>query len=171
MSNLISLYGATKVDGRYLVNENFLQDCSPANIVSVMNCIFPNAEGVDVPGFWIRYQNPMGLTIEDIYMATHTDLTTLDEFLTGLGVVSATNKFTKYTDLQSGSDIAAGLVPADTDMLINDIFTQGRAYNVDDNNTFVLVTAKNRLSYTKYVFAGDQTYAGQYEYFTASGNV
>jgi hypothetical protein len=170
MSNLISLYGAVKVDGRYLVNETFLQDCTPANIVSVMPCTFPNAEGTNVDGFWIRYQNPMGLVIEDIYLAENPDLLDLDEFLTGLGVVSATNKFTKYTTLLRGSDIAEGLVPSGTNMLINDIYTQGRAYNPDDDETFVKVTAKNRLSYTQYVFDGDQTYAGSYQYFTDNGN-
>lgn len=171
MSNFISLYGATKVNGLYVAGPDFLQDCPAAQIVSVMNTTFSNSEGSEVTGFWIRVQNPMGLTIEDVYMEQHTNLTTLSEFLTGLGVVSTTNTFTLYDNLLRGSDIAEGLVPANTDMLLNDVWTQNRTYAPDTDETIINVTAKNRLSYTQYIFAGDQTYAGSYQYFTDSGNV
>lgn len=170
MSNEISLFGAIKVNGRYLVNESFYTDCTPQNIVTVMPCIIPNYLGIDVPAFQIVYLNPQGLVYNTIYLPAQLGLTSLANFLTGLGVVSATNKFTIYTDLYSSSDISHGLVVANTSVLINDIYTQSRSYAPDENQTIVQVTNSNRLTYTRYNFVGDQTYAGQYLYFGSGGN-
>lgn len=172
MSNLISLYGAIKVNGLFIADyASFLQDCPASQIVSVMPTTFPDINGNDTAGFWVRVQNPMGLTVEDVYLAPNAGLVTLANFASGLTAVSTTNTFTTYTDLVRGSDFPEGFVAANTSMLLNDVFTQNRTYDPNNDQTLINVTAKNRLSYTQYVFDGDQTNAGQYEYFTSSGNV
>ena len=172
MSNLISLYGAIKVNGIWIANyADFLQDCPASQIVSVQLTSLVNPNGTDSPCFWVRVINPQGLTVEDVFLQTHVGLTTLANFASGLAAQSSTNTFTTYTDLLYGSDIASNLVEAGTDMLLNDFYTiSGRTYDPDGDTTTVSISVKNRLSYTTYVFAGDQTYAGHYTYFTSSGN-
>lgn len=172
MSNLISLYGAVKVNGIFIASyADFLQDCPASQIVSVQLVTIKDINGNDQPSFWVRVINPQGLTVEDVFIATNDGLLTLANFASGLATQSATNKFTTYTDLKRGSDIDANLVEPNTDMLLNDFFTiPGRTYNPNEDETFVSINVKNRLSYTVYVFEGDQTYAGSYTYFTSSGN-
>jgi hypothetical protein len=172
MSNLISLYGAVKVNGIFIATyDDFLQDCPASQIVSVQLVTIQDINGNDQPSFWVRVINPQGLTVEDVFLATNNGLLTLDNFASGLAAQSATNKFTKYTDLVRGSDIDANLVEPNTDMLFNDFFTiPGRTYNPNEDQTIVSLNVKNRLSYTVYVFEGDQTYAGDYTYFTSTGN-
>jgi len=172
MSNLISLYGAIKVNGIFIANySDFLQDCPASMIVSVQKVTIDNINGDATPTFWIRVVNPQGLTVEDVFLSTNDNLLTLANFKAGLEAQSGTNKFTTYEDLIRGSDIDSNLVAAETDMLINDFYTvNGRTYDPTAHETIVSVNVKNRLSYTIYVFDGDQTYAGDYTYFTSTGN-
>lgn len=176
MSNFISLYGAIKVNGLWIANyTDFLADCPASQIVSVQLTSLVNQNGTDSPCFWIRVINPQGLTVEDIYLQTHTGLTTLANFASGLTAQSATNTFTTYDNLVRTSDLASNLVASGTSVLLNDVYSigsigGGRVYNPNTDETTVYVNIKNRLSYTQYVFSGDQTYAGDYTYFTSSGN-
>lgn len=172
MSNLISLYGAIKVNGIFIANySEFLQDCPASQIVSVQKTTIDNLYGTPSECFWIRVVNPQGLTVEDVFLQTHTGLTTLANFASGLAAQSTTNTFTTYTNLVKSSDLDSNLVAANTDILINDFYAiSGRTYLPDAHQTLVSVSVKNRLSYTQYYFEGDQTYAGDYTYFTSSGN-
>lgn len=173
MSNLISLYGAVKVNGILIATyDDFLQDCPASQIVSVQTPVtIQDINGNDQTCFWVRVINPQGLTVEDVFLSTNDNLLTLANFKSGLEAQSGTNKFTIYTDLIRGSDIPENLVTANTDLLLNDFFTiPGRTYNPNTDETIVSLNVKNRLSYTIYVFEGDQTYAGTYTYFTTTGN-
>ncbi len=173
MSNLISLFGAIKADGKLLITNpasTFLRDVTPELIVWVRSpTLVKDLQGNERLAFQIVYVNPQNLTFETFYLPTEPNLLTLANFLTGLGVVSATNKFTLYQDLVKSSDQAQNSVAADTDYLINDIYAT-RQYLPGQDQTAVTVNLKNRLSTTQFFFEGDQTNAGHYQYFTSGGN-
>lgn len=169
MANQISLFGAVVVNGYQLVNpEQFFQDVSPKDIVTVELTIIVNGSGTSVPAFKIVYNNRQGLTQDTYFLGTHNGLTTLANFKSGLAAVSADNKFTIYTDLIRTSNWASSMVPASYSMLINDAYTT-RIYMTNGNQTQVNVTQVNSLSKLQCYFQGDQTLAGTYYYFYSWG--
>lgn len=174
-SNLGSLYGSTKVNGFFVASDpnTFLADCNPAYISYVMPITFTDQAGTSVNGFLIEYQEPQNLLATKIFMAPHTNLTTIANFASGLAAVQAAsvggNSFTTYTNLVKSSDKAT--FPASTSILINDQLTALRQYMVNAHQTKITVNVKNRLLATAFFCTGDQTYAGSYKYLTSSGNV
>jgi hypothetical protein len=168
--NNLSLFGAIKVNGLFVVqSQPFFTDVNPGYIESVQLCRIKDASGVLVQAFQIKYQNPKGLTEEVFYLQTHTNMTTLSDFLSGLQAINAKNTFTIFTDLERSSDQASSTIAANTDVLLNDDYYQ-RQYVPRTNQTLVTINVANRLNKRQLWFAGDQTIAGSYYYFYNTGN-
>lgn len=162
IQNLISLLGAVKINGQVLTSP-FYQDGN--NLVTVQGPV--TIEGVS--SFYLTCNSPRSLPATTVALRA-VEIGSLDNFATGLLTTFPKATFQKYIDLVRGSNIAEGLVAANTDMLINDQSTVSRTYLPDTDETLVQVELKNALSLVTYTFAGDQTSAGQYYYFTVSGN-
>jgi hypothetical protein len=162
LQKLISLLGTVKINGQVLTSP-FYQDGN--NIVTVQGPVTVE----DVSCFYLTCNAPRSLPATTVCLRAE-EIGDLDDFASGLATVFTKASFSKYTDLVRGSNIAEGLVASGTDLLINDQATVSRTYLPDTDETLVQVVLGNALSLVNYVFAGDQTDAGQYYYFTSSGN-
>lgn len=160
--DLISLLGAVKINGQVLTSP-FYQDGN--NLVTVQGPV--TIEGVSC--FYLTCNSPRNLPATTVALRAE-EIGTIANFLTGLATVFPKASFTKYDNLVRGSNIPEGFVAASTSLLINDQSTVSRTYLPDTDETLVQVELKNALSLVNYVFSGDQTDAGQYYYFTSSGN-
>lgn len=162
--NFVSLYGAIKVNGVLLTYNQFKEDINPAGIRFVMPCTIKDINDNLVNAYWIKYQNDRQLTADDIYLPVNTYIENLTEFKAALTALNTSNTFTIYTDLISSSQIAAGLVPENYDMIIGDLNTS-RYFIPKQVVTKVNVNITNEVLPVTFSFAGDQVYAGDYQYF------
>lgn len=171
--NFASMANAISVDGYYIYTGNlgqFLGDVNCQSIVSVMPCTIYDANGDEVSAFQIITQNPKGVTAGTIYLPQNEHLTSIADFDAGLAAISGNNDFTAYTNLYSTSNMPHNFVADSTSVLLNDNYSS-RIYTPDLDQTTVYVNYGNALTYTAFVFAGDQTFAGNQYYLYATGNV
>lgn len=168
--NNLSLFGAIKVNGLLIADPGqFFLDVNPGYIVKVVLCRIKAANGNLTQAFQIIYQNPKGLTEETFYLPTHTNMTSLTDFLQGLQAIDGKNTFTIFDNLVRSSAQGSSTVAANTSVLLNDDYYQ-RQYVAKLNQTLVTVNVTNELSRLQLWFAGDQTVAGAYYYFYNTGN-
>lgn len=159
-NNFQSLLYCIFKNGQY-VSYPFFQDADAANILYIRKPTngIPNASGTLVPGFIIYTQNSKGLEDNIYYIEGY--LSTLAQFLTELNALSTQNSFTQYTGLLK---IGAFDVVEDG-IIINDLQCQdNRIYNVDEDNTTIMVNSATDLQYLRITVDGDQTNAGDYYY-------
>lgn len=159
-NNFQSLLYCIFKNGQY-VEYPFFQDASAANILYIRKPTngIPDADGNLVEGFIIYTQDSKGLT-ENVYYV-HGYLTTLAQFLTELNALSTQNSFTQYTNLLK---IGAFDVVEDG-IIINDLQCQdNRIFNVDEDNTTIMVNSATDLTYLRITVDGDQTSSGDYYY-------
>lgn len=176
-TNSISLFGATKVDGKNLIPDgnNFFRDANCASIIYVRLIKSQFGSNPLYPCFYIAYQAPRTLTVEYFILPTRTGLETLTDFKEGLTALNTyANTFTLYTDLYKTSNQPSGfftnLTAEYLKVLTNDLYCEAQ-YLPNKDWTAVSCNIFNTLSKFVFYFTGDQNYAGQYLYFTETGNV
>ncbi len=147
-------------NGQY-VSYPFFQDATAANILYIRKPVdgVPNASGTLVPGFIIYTQDSKGLQDNVYYVSGY--LSTLAQFLTELNALSTQNSFVLYTGLLK---IGAFDV-VEPSIIINDLQCQDqRIYNVDRDETTVMLNSATDLQYLRITVSSDQTAAGSYFY-------
>lgn len=176
-TNSISLFGASVVDGKKLIEDpsQFFRDAMASSIMYVRMVKSAWGGNPQYPCFYIAYQAPRSLTVEYFILPTHANLTTLTQFKAGLTALNTyANTFTLYTGLVKTSNQPSGfftnLASGYLEVLINNTFTNTPLYIPKNDQTSVSVNIFNALSKFVFYFSGDQTYAGQYLYFTNTGN-
>jgi len=162
-NNFLSLLFAFKKNDHYYTFPLF-EDVAATNIVYVRLQDLPNADGVLVPAFYIVAQNPKGNQYDTYYVSTNNFLSTLALLQTQLNNLGQQNSFTLYDDLQKIN--AFEVTPAGQQVLISDLWTKSRKYNVDENNTWIYTITQTNIQYDLFIVDGDATTAGNYYYNT-----
>lgn len=174
-TNSISLFGATVVDGKNLIPDgnNFFRDANCASIIYVRMVKSQFGGNPQYPCFYIAYQAPRTLTVEYFILPTATGLETITDFHQGITAINSGNTFTLYTGLYKTSNQPSGfftnLTSGYKEVLTNDLYCEAQ-YLPNKDWTAVSCNVNNALSKFIFYFTGDQNYAGQYLYFTDSGN-
>lgn len=163
-NNFLSLLFAYFKDGQYNTFPLF-EDIGMAQIAYIRKLNLPNENNTLTPSFLVVAQDEKNIRYHQIYVTQTSFYNDLSVLATAMNAVSTANSFTTYTDLESidgfaaTGDLGGGII-------INDAFSQGRKYNVAEDNTVIPVDLKQGLYYQKIVVGGDQTVAGPYYYNT-----
>ena len=175
-TNSVSLFGALKVDGYNLVENpsQFYRDAN-AEYITFVRLLTAKIQGVLQTGFYIAYINPKGLTQEYFFLPVRANLQNLTDFKNGLLALNTyKNTFTLYTGLVKTSNQPTGFftnLPAlQKQVLVNDDKCDTNYLASKQQTAVTIKTAPNILSAFVMYFTGDQNSAGQYLYFTSSGN-
>lgn len=162
-NNFLSLLFAFKKNDHYYTFPLF-EDVAATNIVYVRQELLPNADGVLVNAFYIVAQNPKGNQFDTYYVNTTNFLANLTLLQTQLNGLGQQNSFTLYNDLLK---VNAFEVPtAGQQILISDLWTKSRKYNVDEDNTWIYTITQTNIQYDLFIVDGDATTAGNYYYNT-----
>lgn len=149
------------LNGQYLQFPQFL-DIGATSIIYVLHQDKPAADGAVTPTFVIYAQNPKNYQVDVYWVAQDDFLASLTALQTQLNAIGQQNSFTLYTNwlkLNGFEQYETG-----QSVLVSDLWTKGRYYNVGSDSTDVVINQASDLQYLILNFDGDATSSGPYYY-------